>query len=72
MAHASKKHIGPGAQGKGSGRGATTDIPKDMVEENMTLSNRDKAQHTAERGLDSKQVQTEQFQDHVGNRLTDD
>jgi len=72
MANASKKHMGPGAQGKGDGTGANTDIPKDMIEENMILSNRDKSRHSDERGLDSKQVQTEQFQDHAGNRLADD
>ena len=32
------------------------------------LSNRDKAQHTQERGLDSKHVETEQRQDHAMNR----
>ncbi|MBB4566794.1 hypothetical protein GGE60_000895 [Rhizobium leucaenae] len=32
------------------------------------LSNRDKAQHSKERGLDSKNVQTEQYHDHAGNR----
>jgi hypothetical protein len=64
--------MGPGAQGKGTGTGANTDIPKDVIEENMTLSNRDKSRHSAERGLDGKQVQTDQFQDHAGNRLTDD
>jgi hypothetical protein len=31
-------------------------------------SNRDKAQHSQERGLDSKAVQTEQYQDHAANR----
>jgi hypothetical protein len=61
--------MGPGAQGKGSGAGARTDVPKDMLEENMTLSNRDKSQHSAPRGLDSKQVQTDQFQDHSANRF---
>jgi hypothetical protein len=68
MANASRNHSGLGAQGKGSGTGANTELPKEKVEENMVLSNRDKAQHSKERGLDSKQVQTEQYQDHMGNR----
>jgi len=72
MANASKKHMGLGAQSKGTGTGAQTDIPKEMIGENMILSNRDKSRHSAERGLDSKQVQTEQLQDHAGNRLEDD
>jgi hypothetical protein len=63
MAHASKKHFGAGTQGKGSGTGAMTEISKDKIEENMVLSNRDKALHSDKRGLDSKQVQTEQRQD---------
>ncbi|WP_192360835.1 hypothetical protein [Mesorhizobium mediterraneum] len=71
MAQGSKKHIGAGSQGKGSGAGAMTTTPKDKLEENQVLSNRDKAQHTKERGLDSKQVATEQRQDHAANRLRD-
>jgi hypothetical protein len=71
MANASKK-FGPGAQGKGDGSGAMTEIPEDLIEENQVLSNRDKSRHSGERGLDSKTVQTEQYQDHVANRLTDD
>ena len=43
-----------------------------MIGENMILSNRDKSRHSAERGLDSRQIQTEQLQDHAGNRLADD
>ena len=69
MANASKKHIGAGAQGKGSGSGAMTDIEKDKIPENMVLSNHDKAQHNQERGLDGKQIQTEQFHDHAVNRI---
>lgn len=64
-----RKKIGNGARGKKSGAGAMTDIPKEMIEENMIFSNRDKSRHSGERGLDSKSVQTEQFQDHSGNRL---
>ena len=69
MANASKNSIGPGAQGKQSGTGAMTDLPDGILPENMVLSNRDKSRHTDERGLDSKYVQTEQYQDHAGNRL---
>lgn len=72
MANASKKHIGAGAQGKGDGSGATTEISKDQIPENAVLSNRDKAQHSAERGLDSKQIQNEQMQDQPANRMTDE
>ncbi|MDX6807211.1 hypothetical protein [Terrihabitans rhizophilus] len=71
MANASKKHMGVGAQGKRDGSGAMTEIDKDLVPENMILSNRDKSAHTDERGLDSKWVQTEQFQDHPEDRLED-
>lgn len=55
MAKASRKRMGVGAQGKGDGSGANTEISKDQVEENAVLSNRDKAQHSQERGLDSRQ-----------------
>ena len=34
----------------------------------MVLSNRDKSRHSGERGLDSRQVQTDQYRDHVGAR----
>jgi hypothetical protein len=69
MAKASSKSIGAGAQGKSSGTGAMTDVDKSIIPENMVLSNRDKAQHSSERGLDSKTVQTEQFHDHDANHL---
>lgn len=68
MANASKTHIGPAAHGNGSGSGAMTELPEGILEENMVLSNRDKSQHSHERGLDSKTVQTEQYHDHAGNR----
>jgi hypothetical protein len=67
-----KKQIGAGAQGKGAGSGAGTDVPSEMIGENMVLSNRDKSLHTDQRGLDSKWVQTEQLQDHAANRLDQD
>ena len=69
MAEASKKHFGVGTQGKRDGSGALTDIEKDKLSDNMVLSNRDKARHPPDRGLDSKEIQTEQLQDHSGNRL---
>ena len=70
MANASKKHMGSGTQGKGDGTGALTELPEGVLEENMVLSNRDKSQHSDERGLDSRAVQTEQFHDHAANRRT--
>ena len=72
MVAAGKKHVGPGAQGKGALAGTETEIPKDKIQENMVLSNRDKSQHPRDRGLDSKAVQTDQLQDHSGNRLRED
>ena len=68
MAHASKKKMGIGAQGKTDGSGAMTVLAEGVLPENMVLSNRDKASHSGERGLDSRQVQTDQFHDHVGAR----
>lgn len=68
MANASRHKIGPGAQGKGDGSGAMAELPEGVLPENMVLSNRDKSRHSDERGLDSKNVQTEQYQDHAGNR----
>ncbi|MCJ2085318.1 hypothetical protein MKK88_04825 [Methylobacterium sp. E-005] len=70
MANASRHKVGPGAQGKGSGTGAMSELPEGVLPDNMVLSNRDKSRHSDERGLDSKNVQTEQYQDHVGNRQT--
>ncbi|WP_117192189.1 hypothetical protein [Rhizobium terrae] len=71
MANANSKHMGSATSGKGSGNGAMTDIDKDILPDNMVLSNRDKAQHSRERGLDGKAIQTEQFHDHESNRLND-
>ena len=71
MAHASKKRLGPSLRGKHDGSGAETEFVKEKVGDNMVLSNRDKARHSRERGQDSKQVQTDQLQDHAGNRLAD-
>ena len=71
MANASSKHHGPGVQGKGDGTGAMTDMDPDLPE-NAVLSNRDKKQHSDERGLDSKNVQNEQRQDHAVKRQPDE
>jgi hypothetical protein len=67
-----KKHFGRGSQGKGDGSGAMTEIPREKLGENMVLSNRDKKQHSKQRGLDGKQIQSEQLQDHAGNHAEDD
>ena len=37
----------------------------------MVLSNRDKSQHSAARGIDGKEIQSEQWQDHADNRFED-
>ncbi|KAA2236877.1 hypothetical protein [Salinarimonas soli] len=69
MANASKKTMGQGLQGKRDGSGAMTSesVADGLLGDNQVLSNRDKSQHSGERGLDSKFVQTEQRQDHAGN-----
>ena len=72
MANASKKHMGTGTQGKGTGSGAMTEIDKDKIEENMVLSNRDKAGHSPERGLDGRAIENEQYQDQASNKLRDE
>ena len=71
MSRGSKKQTGAGAHGKGAGVGANTDIPKDKIGENQVLSNRDKKQHSGERGQDSQEIQNDQFQDNAANRLTE-
>ncbi|MCJ8520117.1 hypothetical protein ABID21_003117 [Pseudorhizobium tarimense] len=73
MANANSKHFGAGGtEGKQSGTGAMTDVDKSILPDNMVLSNRDKSQHSGGRGLDSKAVQTEQYQDHEANHLDDE
>ena len=52
MANAGKHGMHPGSQGKGSGSGAMTELPEGVIEDNAVLSNRDKAQHGDERGLE--------------------
>lgn len=71
MAHADKKYFGPGAQGKKDGSGAMTSLDDGILEKNKVLSNRDKAQHSKERGLDSKHVQTEEYKDHSANHRSE-
>ncbi|WP_087003810.1 hypothetical protein [Rhizobium sullae] len=68
MVDSSKKHIGRGSQGKGDASGAASTVDDERLGENMVLSNRDKAQHSKTRGLDSKNIKTEQYQDHAANR----
>jgi hypothetical protein len=68
MAHASRKNVGKPDKGKGSGSGARTQLKEGMLGENDVLSNRDKKQHSHDRGLDEKAVKTEQYQDHAANR----
>ena len=71
MANASKNHMGEGSQGKGDGSGAMTHVDLSKIGENDVLSNRDKAQHTRERGLDGKAIKSEQYQDHAANRVVE-
>lgn len=77
MAHASRKHFGEGGHGslggKGDGTGAMTSADDTAeIPDNMVLKNRDKAQHSDARGLDSRAVQTEQMRDHAANRRVED
>lgn len=69
MAHASRKHIGEGSQGKGDGSGAMTHMNLEKIGPNDILSNRDKSQHSDGRGLDGKAIKSQQYQDHVANRI---
>ncbi|MDK4718646.1 MULTISPECIES: hypothetical protein [Rhizobium] len=68
MAHAGKKQFSRGSKGKGDASGAATTLDEGRIGENAVLSNRDKAQHSRQRGLDSRNIQTEQYRDHVSNR----
>jgi hypothetical protein len=69
VANGDKKHFGKGTHGKGSGSGAMTNLDDNTVGENGVLSNRDKKQHSKERGQDGNAVKTDQRQDHSANRL---
>lgn len=57
MAHGDKKHSGETSLGKRFRSGAMTELDRDGVGESEILSNRDKKQHSNERG-----------QDHAANR----
>jgi hypothetical protein len=70
MAKADRKHFGAGVKGKGDGTGAMSETPANLPD-NAVLSNRDKKRHSGERGLDGKNVQNEQRQDHAANRSTE-
>jgi len=69
MANASRSHMGEGSQGKKSGAGAMTHLDLDKIGENDVLSNRDKAQQSRQRGHDGKATKSDQYQDHVANRM---
>lgn len=71
MAKASRKHFGPGAQGKHTGTGAMTDVQVDKIPDSGVLSNRDKSQHDKARGLDGKEIESEELRDHAMNHLDD-
>jgi len=45
-----------------------TDLQTDLIGDNMVLSNRDKTEHSRDRGQDSKWAQTEQLEDHAANK----
>ena len=70
MADASRKGYGPGQQDQAKGVGSGGMSPADLPSTPKTeiLSNRDTQQHSDERGLDSRNVQNEQLQDHSGAR----
>jgi hypothetical protein len=62
MAQADKKHFGKGRKGKGSGTGAMTELDEEIAGENQVLTNRDKKQHSDERGQDGKAIRSDQRQ----------
>ncbi len=45
-----------------------TDVQNDLIGDNMVLSNRDKTEHSRDRGQDSKWTQSEQLKDHASNK----
>jgi hypothetical protein len=59
---------GPRITAKGDGSGAMTELQDDLIAANMVLLNRDKAEHSRQRGQDSRWVQTEQLEDHIDNK----
>jgi len=54
--------------GQKSGTGAMTELQDEKVEKDTILSNRDKAQREAGRGLDGKGVQIDEYKDTVSNQ----
>jgi hypothetical protein len=54
--------------GQRSGTGATTELDDERVRKDDILSNRDKAQRPAGRGLDGKGVQVDEYKDIPTNR----
>ena len=71
MARGSRRHIGAGSRGKGTGAGGMSDPDSALLSENAVLSNRDKAEHGKIRGRDGKWIETEQLQDHAANRMSE-
>lgn len=72
MADADRKKFGAGMQGKGDGTGAMTDMDPEAIPANAVLKNRDVKQHSDERGLDSRAVQTERMEPHMDNQMPED
>lgn len=70
MANADKKRFGAGLKGKSDGTGAMTEADVEEIPANVVLSNRDK-KGTVERGMDGREIMTEQYQDHAVNRCTE-
>lgn len=62
MAQADRKTHGAGQQdqGKGDGSGGMSPIEAEILPETEILSNRDKARHSDQRGLDSAHIRNEQ------------
>lgn len=54
--------------GQASGTGALTELQDEKVRKNDILSNRDKAQRPADRGLDGRGVQVDEYKDTPTNR----
>lgn len=67
MAKGDSKHFGKGTNGKGTGSGAMTNVEEGILGDNQVLSNRDKKQHSKERGQDGNAIKTDQRQDHAAD-----
>ena len=68
MTTTGNKRMGPGSQGKGDGSGAATIEARGDIGPNQVLSNRDKQQHSKQRGQDSKTIEAQQLQDSRSNQ----